>query len=138
MRGQRLESQKALVKRMAKVATKLVPDGTGVKVDFINRNIVEDDLDESGVHHIMDNVRLTSGTPIGTRLREKILEPLIYDRIGRGERLTRPHLIMVITDGAPTNETDPPPAFKNSIIQCMERLHEANYEPEGEDISVSI
>ncbi|KFA52185.1 hypothetical protein S40293_00520 [Stachybotrys chartarum IBT 40293] len=135
MRGQRLESQKALVQRMAKIATKLVPDGTGVKLDFIHSTVGQDDLDEAGLQEVLNSVRLSKGTPIGTRLRDKILEPLIYNKLDHGERLTRPYLIMVITDGDPTREL--PDTLKKNIVECMTRLNAAYYEPEAVRFGVS-
>jgi hypothetical protein len=129
MKGSRLESQKALVQRMAKIATKLVPDGTGVKLGFVNTDVERDDLDEAGIQDVMNTIRLSKGTQIGTRLKDKVLQPLIYDKLDRDETLKRPYLVLIFTDGHPTLEADD--TFRDNVVECMRRVSNAYYEPEG-------
>ncbi|KAI1471240.1 uncharacterized protein F4812DRAFT_455352 [Daldinia caldariorum] len=63
-------------------------------------------------------------TPIGTNLRFKILEPLIYHKI-RNKSFKRPLLIFITTDGIPSAEGGS--AFADAILECGEKLEEVDY-----------
>ncbi|KAI0393160.1 hypothetical protein F5Y17DRAFT_459155 [Xylariaceae sp. FL0594] len=129
--GQRLESQKELILRMARIATKLTPDGTGVELNFINNNNPHHNLDEDGIKAVLDRMTvhtLKSGTPIGTRLRQNVLQPHVYDKLQAGIRLQRPLLILIITDGWPTGERSD--RLHQEIGACISALANAGYDPE--------
>lgn len=84
-----MDSQRELVKRMTRITTKLVPDGKGVGLRFINvPTSWGNQLNEAGVEKAMAGVRPRGGTKIGTMLKQKILQPLIYDRLDRGSCLS--------------------------------------------------
>ena len=70
-----------LVTRIARIATKIVPDHmAGVDLRFINNNLASN-LSEAEVLQTMKNVWPSGVTEIGTNLRKKILQPLVYDMI---------------------------------------------------------
>lgn len=121
-----------LVTRMCSVATRLVPDGEGVHLRFINkeepRKGAFDSLNSEQIDNAL-NFEPRGGTDIGTELREKILKPFVFDVFARGETLKRPILIIAITDGHPTD--DDPHEFKNAIVECSQALANKGYEPEG-------
>jgi hypothetical protein len=127
----RMDAQRTLVKRMASIATRLVPDGHGAHLRFINKKTPNlNDLDESQINENM-KFKPAGATPIGTQIKEKILKPFVYDVLDAGNTLQRPYLILTITDGSPYNEDND--TFKNAIVECGRRLTESprGYEQEG-------
>ncbi|RSL83664.1 hypothetical protein CEP52_016661 [Fusarium oligoseptatum] len=66
-------------------------------------------------------LRPDGNTPIGTNLKSKILEPLVYSKLPND--LKRPLLISVITDGAPSHE--PRRTFIDAIAECGDKLEAA-------------
>ncbi|KAI5863737.1 hypothetical protein GGS23DRAFT_511871 [Durotheca rogersii] len=132
-----MDAQRELVKRMARVATRLVPDNTGAHLRFINRT--EGDLDDLGSHALEQRMlfmpRRTDLTNIGTELEAKILKPLVYDVIERDGRLKRPILVLIITDGQPFPE--PLDTLKRAILECGQRLSRFGYQNEAVTFLIS-
>lgn len=118
--------QAELVVRIARIATRLVPDGFGVDLRFINssfaKNCTRDEMEAA-----VRSVGPSGSTNLGTSLRSKILQPLVYDVLARGEKLKRPLLICTITDGDPNPEHES--TFKNAIVECKQKVVDAGYEP---------
>lgn len=118
----RWTSQNQLINRIARVTTYILPEGEGVYMRYINQGI--SNADSLAFEELRDIIQpLTPGgdTPIGTNLRNKILEPLVYSKLPND--LKRPLLISVITDGDPSKE--PRSTFVNAIVECGERLEAA-------------
>lgn len=129
MRGDRMAAQKVLVQRMTSIVTRLVPDGSGAHLRFINNSKAGlDNANKDNIDKSMD-INPTGGTMIGTNLKEKILEPFIYNVIEKGDVLKRPYLILIITDGEPRPEN--PDTLKNAIVECGRRLTDRGYPQEG-------
>lgn len=63
-------------------------------------------------------------TTIGTNLRSKILEPLVYRKL-QLKTFARPLLISVISDGDPTIENSG--VFVEAIKECGIKLEQAGY-----------
>lgn len=125
----RMTAQKVLVQRMTSIVTRLVPDGSGAHLRFINKSKAGlDNLTKDGIEENMD-FKPAGGTMIGTNLKRKILEPFIYNVIEQGDVLLRPYLILIVTDGDPTNED--PSKLKNAIVECGRRLTDRGYPQEG-------
>jgi hypothetical protein len=125
--------QTELAKRIADIATLTVP-GTkgkkGVHFRFINKVTPNANfLDSNGVQSLLTSTKPNGATPIGTQLKEKILNPLVYSVLDAGKQLERPYLIMIITDGCPSVE--PNDALRNSILECGKRLKAAAYRRDG-------
>ena len=55
---------------------------------------------ESAALQLVSQVRFAGLTPLGTELRNKVLEPLVMGPARRGQ-LQKPVLIIVVTDGVP-------------------------------------
>ncbi|KAF4626241.1 hypothetical protein G7Y89_g11917 [Cudoniella acicularis] len=123
----RWSKQIEIVKVMADVANTFVPFGKGVHLRFINTDTPNaNNLDGNGVAQRCNFTPNPSHcTPIGTKLRERILEPFIYSVIRDGKRLERPYLIMIITDGCPWQE--PTQELRKSIMGCRKFLEERGY-----------
>jgi hypothetical protein len=129
--GRRYADQKELVTRIARVATRIVPDDdAGVYLHFINASGPSSKLDAAGIQKGLNAVHPKGGTKIGTNLRSKILEPLVYKTISttspNGPSFKRPLLICIITDGDPTQEADE--TLQNAIVECKKTLVDAGYE----------
>lgn len=127
----RWESQKELIQRITQVTTLVLPDGEGVALRFINRDVDNaTNLTLEGIRDILQPMTWQPGgdTPIGTNLRSKILQPLVYDKITKGT-LERPVLIIIITDGMP--EPEDSSVLVNAILECERQLQENAYPPQS-------
>lgn len=136
-RDGRWPAQVLLVKRIAEITTRILPPGDGITLRFINQNPNNaDDLSTTALSNLIDKMKYSNGdTPIGTNLRSKILEPMIYNNLAR-KTLNRPYLISIMTDG------DPQPESKNTLIEvikeCRSKLKQAGYPVESEHIHSSV
>jgi hypothetical protein len=122
----RFQNQLALVGRIARIATRIIPDDlVGVDLRFIN-SAGSDRLDANAIEQAIKAVKPKGGTPIGTNLRSKILEPLVYNALSAGT-FKRPVFVCVITDGSPSGEL--PDEFAKAILECKEKLIAAGHHP---------
>ena len=71
--------------------------------DEIPPNMLSGIKSDQQIEQIMRTKRYKGLTPFGTRLRERVLEPLVLSRI-RSNSLQKPVLIIGITDGQPAGE----------------------------------
>ncbi|KAL7945514.1 hypothetical protein V8C42DRAFT_345114 [Trichoderma barbatum] len=134
--GTRQADQIDLVRRVARISTLLVPEGYGTGLLFINdKRPMDETLNAEQVGQIMESTKPRGNTKIGTQLEQKILKPLIYDRIERGERLQRPVLISCITDGCASGE--PATKFKDTIVNCIDFLDKNGYPPQTVRFQIS-
>lgn len=118
----RWDSQNQLINRIARVTTRILPEGEGVYMRYINQQIPNSD--SLKFEDLLDVVKpLTWGgdTPIGTNLKSKVLEPLVYSKLP--DKLERPLLVSVITDGMP--EPEPRSTFVDAIVECGDKLEAA-------------
>ncbi|PPQ92155.1 hypothetical protein CVT25_008780 [Psilocybe cyanescens] len=129
----RYDYQVELVKRIARIATKIVPDDmVGVKLRFIN-NPFASEVSAQDIENEMKNIKPSGQTNIGTNLRKKILEPFVYQKIAKplvaGEEFPfrRPILVCIITDGTP--EPEGRNTLRDVIIECKKKLEEKKYDP---------
>ncbi|KAH2909678.1 hypothetical protein KXW25_003865 [Aspergillus fumigatus] len=131
----RWQAQRELVKRITNIATQLVPEDKGVHLRFINR--AEPGWDDLRSEAIEENMTFepSGNTQIGTKLRDKILQPFIYDVLNRGIPLERPYLIMMITDGCPTAEAEN--TLKDVVMECGRKLREKGHERQAVMFQIS-
>ena len=129
----RYRYQIELVARIARIATKIVPDDmAGVDLRFINNNSAST-LKAREILQVMRGIKTSPGTSIGTYLQKKILKPLVYDIISQPKIFNnpipfkRPLLVCIITDGCPTGEV--PNKFRDEIITCKQKLEAKGYDP---------
>jgi hypothetical protein len=128
--GNRWSAQAEVVKRMTSIITRCDPDKKGVGLSFINHSGPPFyRLNEDQVERQMAAFPPRGQTQIGTNLERKVLKPFIYDLLDSGERLERPYLVFITTDGAPTQEAEE--TLKYAITQCSKRMQEKGYGPEG-------
>ncbi|KAF5982454.1 putative ankyrin repeat protein [Fusarium bulbicola] len=122
-RENRWTVQNELIYRIARVTTRLLPEGEGIYLRYINQDVPESgSLRFDEMPNITKTLRPAGGTPIGTNLRSKVLNPFVYKRLPYD--LKRPLLITVITNGAPSIEQKS--AFVEAIKECGDKLEQNN------------
>ncbi|KAJ8108356.1 hypothetical protein OPT61_g8228 [Boeremia exigua] len=127
-RDGRWNSQAELVRRIARITTRILPDQEGVALRFINQETKSDlSLSFEQIGESLQNAKWGGDTPIGTNLRSKILQPLVYDKLS--SKLERPLLISIITDGMPSEEKED--TLVKTIVECGDILEAAGYPRES-------
>lgn len=97
--GGRISALKALLMRVSKITTELDTDGIEIRfLNFPNDAGFNNLRTTADIQNAVEQVVFRGGTKIGTTLREKILEPLVYAKV-RAKNLQRPLLVTIITDG---------------------------------------
>jgi hypothetical protein len=130
-RDGRWDSQKKLIERITKISTRILPDGEGVALRFINREMDNtSNLTLEGIMKIMDPMPWAPGgnTEIGTYLKSRILEPEVYSKI-QAKTFERPLLISIMTDGMP--EPEKYSTLADNILECGKKLQEAGFPRES-------
>ncbi|KAI1393340.1 uncharacterized protein F4822DRAFT_9121 [Hypoxylon trugodes] len=123
----RWDSLKKLVERISRITTRVLPEGEGVALRFINQDVDNSsNLTVDGILGIIGPMswKPNGDTAVGTFLRSKILEPLVYSKL-ESNSLERPLLVSVITDGMPSDEGET--EFVDTIADCGDRLEKAGY-----------
>ncbi|KAK6538241.1 hypothetical protein TWF694_011120 [Orbilia ellipsospora] len=136
-KGTRHNDLRDLVRRIAGIATRLLPDDEGVELRFMNSptdtSYSKPSLDK--IDNIISDLRMWGWTPIGTNLKAKVLIPLVYKRLRvGGDKLDRPMLISIITDGHPEGpqgrkNQEKRDSLKEAILECRRRLEQCGFEP---------
>jgi hypothetical protein len=103
--GERIKDLRVILERVASIAT--VFDEDGVSMRFMNAtydmSVVEHVRTEQQIERLMSTVQFKGMTPMGTELRHKVIDGIIMPKIQR-RQYTKPHLVIVITDGQPAGE----------------------------------
>ncbi|KAE8449111.1 hypothetical protein EG329_008494 [Mollisiaceae sp. DMI_Dod_QoI] len=121
----RWENQKLLALRIARTTTRILPDGEGVALRFINQTTNESpSLDLDGIQQALNSATARGDTAIGTTLRERILKPLVYNPLAAGT-LKRPLLVSILTDGGPAPEAKG--TLASVIVECGNELVRKGY-----------
>lgn len=128
----RWDSQNQLINRIARVTTRILPEGEGVCMRYINQQIPKSDsLKFEDLLDIVKPLKCGGDTPIGTNLKSKVLEPLVYSKLPNN--LKRPLLVSIITDGIP--EPEPKSTFVDAIIECGDKLEAVGLPRESKFLS---
>lgn len=100
-------------------------DQDGISVRFMNSNEIGDGIRSvDDVNMLVSRVRFAGLTPLGTSLRNKVLEPMVVAP-ARAGRLQKPVLIITITDGQPAGE--PHDTVANTIRYASEEVSRTQY-----------
>jgi hypothetical protein len=103
--GERISDLKLILERVASVAT--IFDDDGVSLRFMNANyqphLLENIKTEAQIQQLMSSVQYKGLTPMGTELRKKVLEGIIFPKMRQGQ-MQKPFLVIAITDGQPAGE----------------------------------
>lgn len=123
--GERIDDLKALMGRVA-YATSLF-DQDGISVRFMNSRINGDGINsEQAATQLVNQVKFSGLTPLGTQLDQKIIQPMVMGPI-RSNALQKPVLIISITDGTPAGEAKE--AVYNVIMRTNQELQRTRYGP---------
>jgi hypothetical protein len=100
-------------------------DQDGISVRFMNSNEIGDGIRSiDDVNMLVSRVRFAGLTPLGTSLRNKVIEPMVVAP-ARAGRLQKPVLIITITDGQPAGE--PHDTVASTIRYASEEVSRTQY-----------
>lgn len=100
--GVRIEELKMMVGKIATAAGLF--DSDGIEVRWLNSKKEGNGFTtEAQAIELIGRVKWDRATPLGTAMKHKILEPLVYKKVKKNA-LKKPLLIVAVTDGAPTAE----------------------------------
>ncbi|CEL05388.1 hypothetical protein ASPCAL06506 [Aspergillus calidoustus] len=101
-KGVRKEQLKQIIGIVATIASTF--DEDGINVRFMNNELSRNGIRSVGeVEQLIASVRFSGMTPLGTGLKNKVLDPLIVGP-ARANQLQKPVLVITITDGQPAGE----------------------------------
>lgn len=122
-RGERIDDLKTILGKAAGVAALF--DDDGIEVRFMNNNV-----EGNGIKHadqavrLVDSVRFSGITPLGTQLDRKVLRPIVVD-LARRNQLAKPILVIVVSDGAPVGEDRS--TVRNVVLNAVNETTRAGY-----------
>lgn len=100
-------------------------DEDGISVRFMNSMEMGDGIrNADDVDMLVSRVRFQGLTPLGTNLRNKVLDPMVVGPARTG-RLNKPVLVITITDGQPAGE--PHDAVADSIRYAVDEVSRSRY-----------
>ncbi|OAX78196.1 hypothetical protein ACJ72_07499 [Emergomyces africanus] len=100
--GERIKDLKLILSRVTYAATLF--DDDGIQIRFMNSTVEGNNIrNEQQIEHLISTIKFAGLTPMGTSLRNRVLEPLVI-RPARSGQLKKPVLVITITDGQPAGE----------------------------------
>ena len=100
--GTRIDDLKLILAKVAEVATLF--DDDGIVVRFMNSQIQGNGIRNAPeANNLIQNVRFTGMTPLGTNLNQKVIQPFLASGVQK-RSLDKPILVITITDGEPVGE----------------------------------
>lgn len=100
-------------------------DQDGISVRFMNSMEVGDGIRSADdVNRLVSRVRFAGLTPLGTSLKNKVIDPMVVGP-ARSNRLDKPVLIITITDGQPAGE--PHGAVGDAIRLAVDEASRTRY-----------
>lgn len=100
--GERIKDLKLILSRVAYAASLF--DDDGIQVRFMNSMEQGNGIrSEAQVDSLIERIQFKGLTPMGTNLKNKVLEPLVLNPARAGQ-LKKPVLVIAITDGQPAGE----------------------------------
>ncbi|ORY26049.1 hypothetical protein BCR39DRAFT_542398 [Naematelia encephala] len=121
--GERIEDLKMILGKIAFACTLFDPDG--IQVRFLNSNVQGNGINsEAGAMSLIQQIKFSGLTPLGTSLDQKILQPLLLGP-ARSNALRKPLLVIAITDGAPAGES--PGTLASVIARANQELQRSRY-----------
>lgn len=121
--GERIDDMKAVLGRTADAATLF--DTDGIVVRFMNGNIEGNGIhSEAEAAALIQNVKFSGTTPLGTALDRKVLQPMVISQ-ARSNTMQKPVLVICITDGEPTGE--PKDTVRQVVLSAKNILQNTQY-----------
>ena len=103
--GERIKDLQLILQRVSSVAT--IFDSDGVQLRFMNANYDTSMLDgirsEQQVDQLMRSVSFKGLTPMGTAMRQKVIDGIVVPKLQR-RMYQKPTLVITVTDGQPAGE----------------------------------
>lgn len=100
--GARFKDLKEILSLVATAASLF--DQDGITARFMNSTVQGNNINsKEAAEALISQVRFQGLTPMGTSLRDKVLEPLVIGPARNGQ-LKKPVLVITITDGHPAGE----------------------------------
>ena len=114
-KGDRINDLKLIISRVVSVATLFDDDGISIRfmndwwsdpaMDGFDMRRLDGIRNEQMVEHVIGKIQFTGLTPLGTELKNKVIDPMVLGP-ARNRQLQKPVLVITITDGNPAGETD--------------------------------
>lgn len=105
--GQRIKELHLTLQRVTYAA--MLFDNDGISVRFMNSNPNSDVSNKISsdikVDKLMRHISFKGLTPMGTELRNKVIDPLVVGKARSGQ-LRKPVLVVALTDGKPSGEAN--------------------------------
>jgi len=121
--GERIQDLKLILSKVAYAASLF--DQDGIEIRFMNSELQGNNIHNAAeVESLISRVQFKGLTPMGTQLRNKILEPLVVQK-ARSNQLRKPVLVITITDGQPAGE--PSTAVFDAIRYTSNELSRSPY-----------
>jgi hypothetical protein len=122
-KGLRKDQLRQILSIVATVASTF--DQDGIEVRFMNSTEEGHGIrNPNDVENLVSRVRFSGLTPLGTSLRQKVVDPLVIGPVRAG-RLQKPVLIITITDGQPAGEA--PGTVRETISYAVREVQRAQY-----------
>ncbi|KAF8469942.1 hypothetical protein BDZ91DRAFT_847171 [Kalaharituber pfeilii] len=122
----RKDALRTLIGRIAKITNYLDTDGIDVRfINYHNDSGYNNLAEPADADTIIRSVPFQGSTPLGTKLMEKVVKPMILSKITSGT-LKKPVLVCIVTDGEPNDE--PPDSVKRTILECKSSLIHHGYD----------
>lgn len=117
--GERIKDLDLILKSTTAAATKF--DDDGIEIRFMNdeqtpAQNLNNIRTEAQVMGLMYGRKYKGLTPLGTRLRERVVDSIIIPRL-RSRQAKKPVMVVVITDGAPAGE------HQSATLETLRYVH---------------
>ncbi|WVQ93606.1 hypothetical protein IAU59_000681 [Kwoniella sp. CBS 9459] len=125
--GERIDDLKLIISRVA-YATSLF-DHDGIQVRFMNSRVEGNGItSEAQALQLVNQVKFSGLTPLGTSMWQKILQPLVLAPAAQN-RLQKPVVVIAITDGTPAGENRN--EIEKVILRTDGELKRTRYGPDA-------
>jgi hypothetical protein len=126
--GERIKDLQLILQRVAFAATLF--DDDGIEIRFMNNDSIPPQQlsgirSDQQIEQLMHSVGFKGLTPFGTKLREKVVDPLIVQKI-HSRQLRKPVLVIGITDGQPAGEN------QNALVETVRYAYQAAAQGPGQ------
>ncbi|KAL8724730.1 MAG: hypothetical protein Q9181_006700 [Wetmoreana brouardii] len=111
--GERIDDLKLIMSRVVNTATLFDDDGISIRfmndwhsdpaMDGFDMRRLDGIRNEQMVEHIVSRIQYVGLTPLGTELKNKVIDPLVLGP-ARNRQLQKPVLVITVTDGNPAGE----------------------------------
>ncbi|GAA5904391.1 hypothetical protein JCM8208_004182 [Rhodotorula glutinis] len=125
--GSRIDDMRLVLSKVSHASALF--DDDGIEIRWLNSKKEGNGIkSEAQAIDLMSKIKFNRATPLGSSLRSKILEPLVYKKVKK-HALKKPLLVVIITDGEPTGE--PRDTIVKAIVEARNILAKTPYTPDA-------